>query len=254
MKCPSITSAEDIHAALWDMRLSAMAAAFEEDMKNPNSNLKTFTERFSDIIRAEQDYRKNRKTNKYLKYAHLKMPDADLADFDMSVNRQLDIDVLTKLSTCDWIRNRLNVIVTGPCGCGKTWISSALGVRACENFMTVRFYPTNRLILRMKIYTPDLYLQKLNEIQNLDLLILDDIGLQNYDLDSCRIFYEILDARYKNGSTLLISQFPVSAWSDLFADKTYGNGVLSRNIENSIRMEITGDDLRLNHKANLTTE
>ena len=64
MKYPSITSAEDIPAALRDMRLSAMAAAFEEDMKNPNSNLKTFTERFSDIVRAEQDYRKNRKTNK----------------------------------------------------------------------------------------------------------------------------------------------------------------------------------------------
>ena len=245
MKYPRINTAADIPAALCDMRLSAMAAAFESDMNDPNSNLKTFADRFASIVSAEQDYRKNKKMNKYISYAHLKMPDADLADFDASANRNIDMGILTKLSTCEWIRHKLNLIVTGPCGTGKTWLGSALGARACEQFMSVRFYPTNRLILQMKTYTPEIYLEKLNELASLDLLILDDIGLQNYDLDSCRIFYEILDSRYKSGSTMLISQFPVSTWHDLFADKTYGNGVLSRNIENSCRLEISGDDLRL---------
>ena len=91
------------------------------------------------------------------------------------------------------------------------------------------------------------------ELEDLDLLILDDIGLQCYDLDSCRIFYEILDARYKVGSTLLISQFPVSTWMDLFSDKTYGNGVLSRNIENSVRLEIQSEDIR-KRTSNLSLE
>jgi DNA replication protein DnaC len=251
MKYPKISTASDIPAALRDMRLSAMAAAYEQDMADPSANLKTFSERFAEIITAEQDYRKTKKTSKYLKYAHLKMPDADLSAFDTCADRQMNMDTLARLSTCEWIPQKLNLIITGPCGCGKTWLACALGARACENFMSVRFYPVNRLILRMKTYPAEVYLQKINEIADLDLLILDDIGLQSYDLESCRIFYEILDSRYKAGSTMFISQFPVSTWSDLFADKTYGNGVLSRNIENACRLEISGEDLRLRKQPDL---
>ena len=255
MKYPKINDSRDIPAALRDMRLSAMAAAYEKEHNDPGASLRTFDERFIDIITAEQDYRKNKKRNKCLKFAHLKMPDADLSQLDTTVDRQMDLGKLSALSSCEWITRRLNLIITGPCGAGKTWIACALGARACENFMSVRAYSVNRLITRMKTYAsdPNVYLQQLKELEDLDLLILDDIGLQCYDLDSCRIFYEILDARYKVGSTLLISQFPVSTWMDLFSDKTYGNGVLSRNIENSVRLEIQSEDIR-KRTSNLSLE
>ena len=126
-------------------------------------------------------------------------------------------------------------------------------IRVLRYFLeTAREGNMTRAAERLFISQPTMSKQ-LKELEDLDLLILDDIGLQCYDLDSCRIFYEILDARYKVGSTLLISQFPVSTWMDLFSDKTYGNGVLSRNIENSVRLEIQSEDIR-KRTSNLSLE
>lgn len=246
----SINTISDVPSALRTMHLSAMADELQQELDDPNSSLKPFNDRIIDIVSSEVNYRKTRKYNRKLKASKLKMKDADLNDLDTDVNRTLDMDVLNRLKTCDWIRDRLNLIITGPCGSGKTWIGCGLGVRACQQFMDVRYYSTNLLITRLKTYDPDIYLQELNKLSSLDLLILDDVGLQNYDLDSCRIFFEVLDSRYKNGSTMFISQFPVSTWHDLFADKTYANSILSRNLENACRLDIQSDDLRLLNKVN----
>lgn len=241
----TISTINDVPSALRTMKLSPMADALQQDLDDPNSNLKTFEDRILNIVLSEVNYRKTRMYDRKLRAAGLKMPDADLNDLDMTVNRTLDMDTLNRLKTCDWIRNKLNLIITGPCGAGKSWIGNALGVRACQQFMDVRYYSTNLLITSLKTYEPKVYLQKLSDIASLDLLILDDIGLQSYDLTSCRIFYEVLDARYKNGSTMLISQFPVSSWHDLFSDKTYANSILSRDLEHACRLDIQSDDLRL---------
>jgi DNA replication protein DnaC len=240
-----VNTINDVPEALRTMHLSAMAAALQEDMNDPNSSLKSFDERIMAIVSNEVSYRKNRKYNRKLKDSNIKMKDADLNDLDTTAKRTMDMNVLNQLKTCEWIKDKLNLIITGPCGSGKTWIGCALGVRACQMFMNVRYYSTDLLITKLKTYEPSVYLDKLTELSELDLLILDDVGLQSFDLASCRIFFEVLDSRYKNGSTMFISQFPVSAWHDLFADKTYANGILSRNLEHACRLEIQSEDLRL---------
>jgi DNA replication protein DnaC len=240
-----VSDIHEIPAIMREMRLTAMAEALEKDISDPNSGLMSPTERMTRIILAEYNSRCDKKTERFVKRAKLKMPSADLFDLDESGDRTLDTDILTRLSTCEWIRQRSNLIVTGPCGSGKTWISCALSVKACEQFMNVRYYSANQLILKMKAMSEKEYLAAHEILGKLDLLIMDDVGLMSYDLESCRIFFEILDTRYQSGSTLFISQFPVSSWYDLFSDKTYAESVLSRAIEKSYRLELQGSDMRV---------
>ena len=84
----------------------------------------------------------------------------------------------------------------------------------------------------------------LESIAKLDLLILDDVGMMNLDQSSCRIFFEILDSRDQNGSTIFISQYPVKNWYSLFESATYADAALSRATGGAYRLDIKGKDFR----------
>ena len=88
------------------------------------------------------------------------------------------------------------------------------------------------------------YLKALDQIAKLDLLILDDIGMMNLDLQSCRIFFEILESRDQNGSVILVSQYPVSSWYPLFENATYADASLSRATGKAYKLDIKGKDFR----------
>ena len=71
-------------------------------------------------------------------------------------------------------------------------------------------------------------LDYLNKLTKLDLLVIDDFGLMDLNLDKCRDLFEILDTRDGRKSTVVISPFPVSTWFDMFADNTYADACLTR--------------------------
>lgn len=236
----------EIPQLLREMRFTAMAKRLEEQLDNPATNIYAVASEVIDLVLAEYNSRCTNKINKFIKKANLKIPGADFEDLyeEGKYDRTLDFGLLNELKTCGWISRKNNLIITGPSGCGKTWIACALGACACEQFMNVRFYSVSKLILKMKTLDAHSYLEKLQEIAKLNLLILDDVGYMPYDLESCRIFFEILDTRYMVGSTMLVSNFTISEWYELFSDHSYGEATLSRITEKSFRLQITGEDLR----------
>ena len=90
------------------------------------------------------------------------------------------------------------------------------------------------------------YLNKLNKLTKLELLVIDDFGLMDLDLDKCRDLFEILDTRDGRKSTVVISQFPVSTWFDMFADNTYADACLTRITDkhHTYRLEMNGINMR----------
>ena len=89
-------------------------------------------------------------------------------------------------------------------------------------------------------------LDYLNKFTRLDLLVIDDFGLMDLDLDKCRDLFEILDSRDGRRSTVVISQFPVSSWLDLFSDNTYADDSLTRITDkhHTYRLEMNGVNMR----------
>ena len=89
-------------------------------------------------------------------------------------------------------------------------------------------------------------LDYLNKLTKLDLLVIDDFGLMDLDLDKCRALFEVLDTRDGRKSTVVISQFPVSTWFDMFADNTYADACLIRITDkhHTYRLEMNGINMR----------
>ena len=90
----------------------------------------------------------------------------------------------------------------------------------------------------------DIYQEELNLFAGYDLLVVDDFGLMNMDVNKCRNLFEVFDSRDPHKSILVISQFPVSAWYDMFQDHTYAEACLARMLSGAYRLEMNGKNMR----------
>lgn len=230
---------------LKSMRFSGMAEALEEVFRDPNADLLPFREIINKIVDAEWDLRYNKKLNRFLKKATLKYPGADFDDSIYDPSRRLDTRIIEELAKCEWIEHGRNLIVTGQTSSGKTYLSNALCICALRRFKTVKYIKASQLINELaKAEKFDNYQELVNEYAGYDLLAVDDFGLMNLDINQCRNLFEVFDSRDPYKSILVISQFPVSSWYDMFQEHTYAEACLARLLNDAYRLEMNGKNMR----------
>ena len=128
---------------------------------------------------------------------------------------------------------------------GKTYIGNALAINAVKQFRSVRYIKASYLMSEMEAENlKGNSLEYLKKISFLALLVIDDFGLMDLDPNKCRNLFEVLDSREGKGSTMIISQLPVSAWYDLFKDNTCADACMERAIRGAYRLEFNGKNMR----------
>ena len=230
---------------LFKLRLSHMAEELEKQFLNPNSSLDSFMDRLSDIINYEWNQRQTTKFNKLRKKATLKYPDADFDEAIYQPDRLLDTHVIERLQTCEWIDEPKNLLITGSAGAGKTHIANALCICALQQMRSVKYIRANTLLQESeKARQCGEAYDYINKMAEYDLLVIDDFGLMELDMDKCRDLFEIIETRDCRKATMIVSQLPVIKWWDLFNDNTYADACLSRMTSKAYRLECNGRDMR----------
>lgn len=230
------------------LHLTGMADALREQLEKPLPDL-DFESRLGMLVDQEWIVRENRRLKRRLHQAKLQQS-ACIEDIDYQKARGLIKSKINELSRGQWIRQRLNLLITGSTGCGKTYLACALAHRACLDGFTSRYYRLPRLWGDLKIARADgTYPQLLAQLAKIDLIILDDWGLVAPDIDQRRDLLEILDDRYQKKSTLITSQLPITHWHEHLNDATLADAILDRLVHNSIRLELTGESMRKNQKS-----
>lgn len=88
------------------------------------------------------------------------------------------------------------------------------------------------------------YIKKTARIEKMDLLILDDFGMQPLDSHNRAALIEIIEDRHGKRSTIIAAQLPVAQWHDVIGEKTIADAVLDRIVHNAYRIEMVGESLR----------
>ena len=176
-----------------------------------------------------------------------RVPDAGaiIEDVDYRAPRKLDKALFQQLATCRWIGEHKCLLVTGPCGIGKTWLGSALGQKACREGYTVVYKRVPRLFAELDLAHGDGSFPRLfRQLVRCDLLILDDWGPDRLNAGQRRDLMEITEDRYGSGSTLITSQLSVDAWHDVIDEPTFADAILDRIVHNAYRLELDGPSMR----------
>lgn len=231
------------------MKLKGMEAAFQTALETRSHQDMTADDLVSYIVEAEYNDRNNRRTTRSLESAHFRYK-ASIEEIDFHSPRNLDKNSTLRLADLSFIENKENIIITGKTGVGKSYLASALGHKACMLGYKVMYFNTGKLFNRLKISGADnSYIKEIRKIEQQDLIILDDFGLQPLDMQSRLYLLEILEDRHSKRSTIFTSQLPVANWHEIIEDATIADAILDRIVHSSHRIELNGESLRKKNKA-----
>ncbi|MGA3015243.1 MAG: IS21-like element helper ATPase IstB [Bacteroidales bacterium] len=235
---------ETILQKMKQMKLHGMAAAFRTSLENGSQVQMTADELISFLIEAEWDDRNNRRIERRIRIARFRYK-ANVEQIDFKIDRNLDRNMLNRFAECTYIDKNENILITGSTGIGKSYIASALGNQACMLGYKVYYASSSKLFAMLKMAKADgSYLREIARIEKMDLLILDDFGMQPLDSHNRSALIEIIEDRHGKRSTIITAQLPVLQWHDVIGEKTIADAVLDRIVHNAHRIEMAGESLR----------
>lgn len=211
------------------------------------SSFADFLER---LLQHETGFRQNR-TRELLTRMACFPAIKTLEDYDFGFSPGVPKAALTELAGLAFIERAENVVLIGPSGIGKTHLASALGYRATQAGIKVRFLTAADLMLQLAAAQRQGRLKEYfnRAVLGPKLLIVDEIGYLPFGRDEANLFFQVVAKRYEKGAMILTSNLPFTQWADTFAgDATLTAAMLDRLLHHAHILSLTGESYRLKDK------
>lgn len=229
---------------LTSLKLSGMAKAYQALMSMPLHEQLNPHEAVARLAEAELQHRTHAKTQMFLRLSKLRY-NAVLEQIHCSPERNLGNEVLAQLADCSFIERAENVLITGATGCGKSYLACALGRQACTMGYKVLYLGMARLLEKVAhAKLEGTYVKMLNQMEKVQLIILDDFGLQQLDNNLRLALLQMLEDRYGKKSVIITSQLPVGKWHEYIGEPTLADAIMDRMTANAHKIELKGESLR----------
>jgi len=228
---------------LHQMRLSAMADAYEHQLEHPETYASMdFGDRFSLLVQREYDVRCSNHLKRLLKNANFLYPDASMDNIEYLPDRHLNKELLHFLRTNSYIEKHQNVILIGATGSGKTYIANALGVNACHDDFKVLYI---RLPDLFYAYQEAVFKNKRDEFmrkcQKTTMLIIDEFLLYKATEEQQQTLLEIMERRVGQTTTVVCSQYDTAGWIEQLGGSVIADAILDRLTSSSYTIKIDGE-------------
>ena len=228
---------------LHEMRLTAMAESYRNQLQDSSFDALSFEERFSLMVDIEWARRKNNKLTKLIRRADFQLSDACTENIEYHPDRKLDKAQIARLSTCSYVQESHNLVIMGASGAGKTYLACAFGIAACRNFYTVKYIRLPDLLNDLAVARGEgIFKKVMGQYKKVTLLILDEWLLVPLSDSEARDLLEIVEARHKKASTIFSSQFAPAGWHGKIGEGTLADAILDRIIYDSYTILIDGEE------------
>jgi len=229
---------------LKDLKLTGMMEAYGRQLELPDDVSLSFEERFSLIVDYEWAKRNTRKLNTRIKAAGFRQ-EASPEDIIKTDKRKYNKSLLQTLLTTDWIEQGLNLVITGKTGVGKSYFATAFGYMACRRWQNVKYYRVSELLEYIASAKADGTFQKfMRRLNKCDLLILDDWGLNQFNVSETVALTDLIDERNLKKSIIIVSQIPSETWGEILSDDTRADAIMDRVLKNSYQLDLDGPSFR----------
>lgn len=145
-----------------------------------------------------------------------------------------------------FIQGKRNLVLYGPVGTGKTHLATAVGIRACELGMTVKFYTIAELVMRLAEAKRGGTLERLmSEIQRTQLLILDEWGYIPVDKEGSQLLFRVIADSYESRSLVITTNLEFSKWGSVFTDDQMAAAMIDRLAHHGHLLVFEGESYRM---------
>lgn len=232
---------ESTLSKLNEMRMSAMAETYREQLRSPDYQELSFEDRFSLLVDIEWARRQNNKLDRLIKSAQLRDSQSSIEDIEYHPDRKLDKSQILRIATGHYIEEHHNIILKGASGNGKTYLACAFGIAACRQFYKVKYTRLPDLLDELAVARGEgIFRKVMKQYKSVNLLILDEWLLTPLKGHEARDLLELVEARHRNGSTIFCSQFDPRGWHEKIGEDTLADAILDRIVHDSYSILIDG--------------
>jgi len=237
-------SPTQIRQLLSELRLNGIADTLEKTLTDGTQAGWGYLEFLDVLLQAEADHRDKKKIENRIKTSKLKRS-ASFEDFDFTAKRSVTKAQVKELYSMKWLEDGRPLVLIGQTGVGKTYLSQAIGLRACQLGKTVIFLSASTF-LEQQILARSThgYLKFKEKLTKPDLLIIDDFGLRKFNPLEAEDLREILEERSYGKSTLVTTQLPLEHWAEVLPDPVLSEAIIDRIEGMALQIKITGESYR----------
>jgi DNA replication protein DnaC len=168
-----------------------------------------------------------------------------LAHFDFAATPGVNRSFIMDLAACTFIGRHENLLLCGPTGVGKSHLANGLAIEAMKRNLRVLSRPLQRLLADLHAARANgSYPRLLARVLTVDLLVLDDFGLQPLSSQATQDLYEIISERYESGSLIITSNRAFEEWAEVFGNELLASAALDRLTHHAHTLIIRGESYR----------
>ena len=238
-----------------NLKLDAFYKECESQEEQPAYNDIPFSKRLLSLLEAEELYRDNKRLERLLRQSKLHEKSANISDIVFTAQRGLDKAMILELANCSYLKYHKNIILYGPTGTGKSFISQAFANKAMSLGYSALYLRVPRLMQHLQsIRGDDEYLKYLTRLKKINLLILDDFGVTPLKAAEARDLLEIVEDRTNTSSLIITSQLPIKDWHSYLHNPTIADAILDRIVHNAYKIKINGESMRKEKAKNIKNQ
>ncbi|MFA1014023.1 IS21-like element helper ATPase IstB [Dubosiella newyorkensis] len=227
------------------LKMDMMIEHLDEVLDQISGQSLNFVEALNKLTQYEIDRKEINMINSMVKVAGFPHR-RELKDFDFSFQPSINKEQIMDFSTLRFLENKENIVFLGNSGVGKTHMAVSLGIEAAKKRNSTYFIKCHDLIQQLRKANEENRLEnRLKNYSRYKLLIIDEIGYLPITKEESKLFFQLIDKRYEQKSTILTTNIGFGEWDEIFQDPVMANAILDRILHHAHVVSITGKSYRM---------